>query len=265
MADDLVERRAEVIFRAGTYPFAAADGGEYTMTPEEIRRCCAAFTAPVPLTDTHHRGSVFEGRLGKVVALEPSADGRHFGGRALIPKWLHELFAGQPLRLSAVFDRLTKRLKEVALLTNPRIDGAALFTAFSAANHTETNMTKTALDTLTKLSRHVDALARDLHLGSGAAMAVYRAVAGTLRVYQPGAFASAKVEQYLGSGHWQPGNWQTTGAAMSADGAGASAADAEEEARLDAYVEKRNRENRQAGRSGGAPPALGRVAAALAE
>jgi hypothetical protein len=127
-----VTRKAPVIFRAGRYEFA--DAPPFEMTPADIRAAAAGFE-PVPLHDTHRSdGSIFHGKLGELVAAEPSADGAVFGGTVRVPKWLDDLFQGVALPLSATWDRVTKRLKNVALLTNPRITDARLEAAFAAAH-----------------------------------------------------------------------------------------------------------------------------------
>jgi hypothetical protein len=127
-----VTRRAPVIFRAGRYEFA--DAPPFEMTPEDIKAAAAGFE-PVPLHDTHRSdGSIFHGKLGELVAAEPSADGAVFGGTVRVPKWLDDLFQGVALPLSATWDRATKRLRNVALVTNPRIDDARLEAAFAAAH-----------------------------------------------------------------------------------------------------------------------------------
>jgi hypothetical protein len=127
-----VTRRAPVIFRAGRYEFA--DAPPFEMTPADIKAAAAGFE-PVPLWDQHNsETSVFHGKLGELAAVEPSPDGGHVAGTVRVPKWLDDLFKGVALPLSATWDRVTKRLKNVALLTNPRIADARLEAAFAAAH-----------------------------------------------------------------------------------------------------------------------------------
>lgn len=138
-ADGWVERKADVVFKAGKYSFPEKDGGPFEMTPDEIKAFSASFKAPVPLVDTHH-DSVFNtlpGRLGELVAVEPSPDFSSFGGRFRVPAWLHGLFKDAPLKLSATWDRATKALKNVALVPNPRVPEAVMFAAFAAAEAEE--------------------------------------------------------------------------------------------------------------------------------
>jgi hypothetical protein len=136
-AGDTVRRTAPVIFRInpdGDYTFAR--GAPFNLTPEDVLALCEDFR-PVPLDDNHRPthladgspapASYFAGKLGKVVSLTPAADYSGFGGELEIPRWLHEMHAGEPLKLSARFDRESKRLRDVALTPNPRIGDAAAF------------------------------------------------------------------------------------------------------------------------------------------
>jgi hypothetical protein len=130
-------RRAPVIFRAGRYEFA--DAPPFEMAPDDIKAAAQSFS-PVPLYDTHRsETSIFHGKLGELAAVEPTPDGAALAGTLRVPRWLDQLFQGVALPLSATWDRATKRLKNVALLTNPRIADAAAFeaqleAAFAAAH-----------------------------------------------------------------------------------------------------------------------------------
>jgi hypothetical protein len=127
---DVVRRRAPVVFRAGHYEFANAP--PYRMTPEDIRAACEAFE-PVPFVDTHV-GSEFDRKLadGRVVRLLPAPDYTSFGAEIDVPRWFEELFKGEPVNCSATWDRTTKRLKNIALVPNPRIPDAVIEAAFAA-------------------------------------------------------------------------------------------------------------------------------------
>jgi hypothetical protein len=138
---DYVTRKAPVIFRAGRYEFQ--DAPPFEMSPADIKAAAAGF-APVPLFDQHNgETSVFHGKLGELTAVEPSADGSRVSGTVRVPKWLDDLFKGVALPLSATWDRATKRLKNVALLTNPRITDARLEAAFAAAHPEEATTVST--------------------------------------------------------------------------------------------------------------------------
>jgi len=125
-----VVRKAGVIFRAGDYPFK--DAPNYSMSPEEIMGAVADFKEPVPL-EMEHAPSVLDGKLGKVTKLTPSADYSEFGGEVEVPSWLDGLFPGQPIPLSARWDRGTKRLVKVGIVRTPRVDDAAMSAAFAKA------------------------------------------------------------------------------------------------------------------------------------
>lgn len=125
----LVARKAPVVFRAGKYEFA--DDEPYEMTPEEIRAYCAGFE-PTQIVDTHVP-SVFNPKLGqaKLTKLIPAEDYSHFGAEIVVPEWFDKLFQGEPVGLSATWNRREKKLSNVALVPNPRITDAALFAAFA--------------------------------------------------------------------------------------------------------------------------------------
>jgi hypothetical protein len=126
---DVVRRKAPVIFRAGDYDFVGAPS--YRMTPEDIRRAVETFE-PVPVVDTHVP-SHFTRKLtaARLVKLTPNADHTEFGGELELDRWCHDLFKGEPLACSVTFDRATKKVKNLALVPNPRIPDAAIEAAFA--------------------------------------------------------------------------------------------------------------------------------------
>jgi hypothetical protein len=140
---DHVVRDVPVIFRADKYEFR--DGPPFEMTPEEIMAFAADFK-PVDIEDNHrprfdrdgkpYPPSNFRGKMGRVAAVRPAPDFTEFGGTVEIPKWLDTLFKGQPMGLSARWDRGTKKLIDVALTPTPRITDAVLFAAFAEAEET---------------------------------------------------------------------------------------------------------------------------------
>lgn len=111
-----------LIFRAGDYP-----DKNFRMTAEELKNAADAFT-PVDL-DIEHRKSIFDGKLGKLHAVV--AKGDELYGAALVPKWLHEISEENPIKVSCTWDRSTKKLSKLALVTDPRVSDAALMAAFS--------------------------------------------------------------------------------------------------------------------------------------
>jgi hypothetical protein len=127
---DVVRRKAPVVFRAGDYEFQNAP--PYRMTPEEIRAACEAFE-PVSIVDTHVP-SVFNGKLAdaRAVRLLPNERHTEFGAEVELPRWFDDLFKGEPVNCSATWDRVTKRLKNIALVPNPRVPDAVIEAAFAA-------------------------------------------------------------------------------------------------------------------------------------
>jgi hypothetical protein len=229
-----VIRTAKVIFRAAPYDFPADKGGPFEMTPEEVMAFCRDFQ-PVELEDTHVP-SIFNGKLGHFIEPLPAADFSEFGGKVRIPAWLHKLFPGQPIPLSAKWDRSTKTMKKLALVPNPRIDDAAMFAAFAAAEETtDTGMHKSPhgqkmvqyIHDLTahggarcspdhspgvkEASFHADHEAstvqkiHDMTLGSGAACALYRDNKTKNVAWQPGSYYKTAVEAMPAYRDYQPG------------------------------------------------------------
>jgi hypothetical protein len=256
---DHVVREVPIIFRADKYEFR--DGPPFEMTPEEIMAFAADF-APVEIDDNHRPRfdpdgkplppSIFKGKLGRVTAVKPAADYTEFGGTVELPKWLHDLYKGQPLGLSARWDRATKKLIDVALTPTPRITDAVLFAAFAESeeaqkgkerhvtphgqkllqfihDHTATHgavckgpsqgkgapdagMSAEAPFTADHERGTVQKI-HDLTLGSGAACAVYREGMGKHKTWKPGQYYDTAVEMLPRFRDYQPGNY----AAMSAD------------------------------------------------
>lgn len=124
-ADDGYVYRKGLIFRADKY----ADKN-FEMSPEELLAAANDFQ-PVPL-DVEHIPSIFDSKLGSLLAIEPSADGWELYGVAKIPKWLNDIHGTEPLKVSCTWDRATKKLSKLALVRNPRVGDAALMAAFTA-------------------------------------------------------------------------------------------------------------------------------------
>lgn len=118
--------RKGLIFRAGQY----SDKG-FEMTPEELLTAANEFE-PVPL-DVEHIPSIFDSKLGSLLAVEPSDDGWELYGVAKIPKWLNDIHGeNEPIKVSCTWQRDTKKLNRLALVRNPRVGDAALMAAFTA-------------------------------------------------------------------------------------------------------------------------------------
>lgn len=131
-ADDNLVYRSGMIFRAGEYPEA-----DYTMDADEIESAAAAFDGPVPIdlghgTKSHHP---LEGKFGQVVHVE--ARGHDLYATTALPRWLNDAIGQAKIKVSASFDRATKTLRGLALVTDPIVPEAALFGAYAdfAAKH----------------------------------------------------------------------------------------------------------------------------------
>jgi hypothetical protein len=132
-SDDEMVYRAGLLFRAGEYPDKA-----YAMTPDELKAAVEDFSGPVAL-DLEHVPSVLDGKIGELVSVECSDDGDELHGIVALPKWLDAILDER--KVSATWDRATKRLAGLALVRNPRVSDAALMAAFN--NATMTAPTKT--------------------------------------------------------------------------------------------------------------------------
>lgn len=141
---DLVLRDAPVIFKCGDYP-----DKDFSLTPNEAKTIVLAdFNSrrePVHLRPSHTKNPL-DGKIGRIASLGVKDDGVLFG-KVAIPRWLDEAFKGQPIPLSAGFDRATKKLTHVALVDSPRVDGARIDAAFQEHRKTvaqrETEIFKT--------------------------------------------------------------------------------------------------------------------------
>jgi len=125
LPDGLVVRRRK-IFEIGDYP-----DKNFSLDLAEAQAAIAAFT-PAPL-DIEHVPSVLDGKLGTLQSLALDADQKSLFGDVAIPAWLDRVLDGTPVKLSALWNRLTKRLEKVALVLNPRIPDAVLMSAFTAS------------------------------------------------------------------------------------------------------------------------------------
>lgn len=116
--------RPAFLFEAGDYPDRA-----FSLTPEELASAVDAFS-PCPL-DLGHRNTVLDGKLGSLEAVH-SLDGQELCGAVRIPVWLNDVMGDEPLPVSCEWDRATKRLTKLALVTEPRVPQAALMSAYAA-------------------------------------------------------------------------------------------------------------------------------------
>lgn len=123
--DSAVVLRRGKIFAAGDYP-----DKDFSLTPKELRKIVKDFEGPVEL-DSEHERSIFDGKLGRLVGIESAENGQELHGIVEIPKWLDPILMEAGGKVSAAFDRITKKLVGLALTINPRVPDAALMAAFS--------------------------------------------------------------------------------------------------------------------------------------
>jgi hypothetical protein len=131
-----VVRVKGVIFRSGIYPIQA-----YEMNPDDMRAAVADFS-PVPLDLGHPSApSPMDGHLGQLESVELSEDGTTMFGVAAIPRFVMEKMGAAKLKVSASFDRATKRLRSLSLVTRPQIEDAELYAAFCACQEAASTVT----------------------------------------------------------------------------------------------------------------------------
>lgn len=120
---DSVLKRGK-IFQAGDYP----DKG-VNITVDDLRRGAPKFT-PCHI-NSEHWPSVFDGKLGELIAVDIQDDGAVFG-TTLVPKALDDLLGGDPIPVSIELSPDPDRaIIGLALAKNPRVTDAAIFAAFS--------------------------------------------------------------------------------------------------------------------------------------
>lgn len=117
--------RTGKIFESGSYP-----DKKFEMTSEELLDAIADFQ-PVEV-DLEHMPTILDGKLGKLEAVAIGANGKDLIGTVRLPKWLDTQLGEAERKVSATWDRATKKLLKLALVRNPRVKDAALMAAFMA-------------------------------------------------------------------------------------------------------------------------------------
>lgn len=124
--DGYVIRRGK-LFEGGDYPDKSI-----WLTPDDLAAAVANFTAPVPV-DLEHQSTVLDNQLGEVRSITVGEDGWSLFGEVALPEWLDAALEASGRKVSAMWDRATKRLTGLALVNHPRIADAALMAAFAAS------------------------------------------------------------------------------------------------------------------------------------
>lgn len=120
------------IFQAGDYP-----DKKFKLTEEEMATAAGSFK-PVPL-DIEHAPSPLDGKLGSLVDVR--AEGKELFGTVVIPEALDSLLP-KDKKISATWDTKSKRIVGLALVNHPRIEDAALMSAFSEFKKKESSYDK---------------------------------------------------------------------------------------------------------------------------
>lgn len=118
--------REGLIFEAGAYP-----DKNFELSPEELLAASSDFK-PVTL-NLEHVKTIFDGKLGLLNSITPSADGYKLFGEAKLPMWFDNLLGDTPIKVSCEWDKVNKTLGGMAITTRPRIKDAVLMSAFSEA------------------------------------------------------------------------------------------------------------------------------------
>jgi hypothetical protein len=130
--NDLVYRTGK-IFEAGEYP----DKG-FSLTEDEMDAAIQKFEE-APL-DIEHMPTVLDGQLGKLTKVFRGEKAGDLMGTVAMPRWLDEALQKTGRKVSTTWSKLTKEIKGLALVLNPRVPDAALMSdvmsAFTAS-HTE--------------------------------------------------------------------------------------------------------------------------------
>ncbi len=122
-------------FEVGSYP-----SHQFSLTETESDEAIAEFN-PVSLT-VEHKASIFDGQLGKLRKVW--RQGKELFAEFSIPKWLHELTGGNPLRLSMEWSRGVKRVVGCSIVLDPQIKDAVMMSAaFSTLNSLDAEFKKT--------------------------------------------------------------------------------------------------------------------------
>lgn len=120
--------RSGKIFEVGRY-----EDKEFELTSEEAAAAIEGFS-PVSVDYEHITGPL-DGHLGRLRKVWMGSDGISIMGEYEEPTWLSKVLGNAARKVSTTWDRSTKQLKGLALVTNPRVADAAVMAAFAGARH----------------------------------------------------------------------------------------------------------------------------------
>lgn len=120
------------LFETGLYP-----NQKFPYGPDEMKKTLENTKLPVPIViehlDTKKIPTLFDGKLGHIVRLIPSADYSTFSGISEWPEWLEEALKDVDKTVSCTFNRSTYALESVSLTASPVVTDAALTDKLVAA------------------------------------------------------------------------------------------------------------------------------------
>ncbi len=122
-SDDEYVLRSGLLFRAGRY-----EDKDFEMTADELTAAVEKFDNPVPI-DLEHMPTILDGKLGEVLSISAFGDELH--GVVKLPKWLDDAIGSVPRKVSATWTRIEKELVGLALCLDPRVEDAALMSAYA--------------------------------------------------------------------------------------------------------------------------------------
>lgn len=126
--------RTGKIFEIGEY----ADK-KFSLSTEDAAKAIAAFT-PCSI-DYEHINGPLDGKLGQLRRVWMGSDGKSLMGEVEEPQWLSSVLGDTVRRVSTAWDRATKTIRGLALVTNPRVSDAVLMAAFAGARHNTVDQT----------------------------------------------------------------------------------------------------------------------------
>lgn len=113
-----------LLFEAGDY----SDKG-FTLTPEEQWAAVETFT---PVAGNIEHTDFLQGRACEVRDIRlDDEDSHRLRGTVAVPLWLDEHLTDKERKLSCEWNRTTKTLDGIGLVVHPRVEAAALMSAFS--------------------------------------------------------------------------------------------------------------------------------------
>jgi len=124
----------DTVIRSGKFfevdrEFVDRKGARFSISADEADERIRRFTPRA--INLQHVPTIFDGLLGQVRRLW--RDGVDICAEYEIPRWLHEITRGEPLKVSSEWDIVTKEPVAAALVLKPALQDAVIRAAFSAA------------------------------------------------------------------------------------------------------------------------------------